>query len=39
MVHKTLPFGTRVTITNPKNNKSVTVRVNDRRSRPGRPGW
>ena len=30
MAHKTLPFGTRVTITNPKNKKSVTVRVNDR---------
>jgi rare lipoprotein A len=30
MAHKTLPFGTRVKITNPKNNRSVTVRVNDR---------
>jgi rare lipoprotein A len=30
MAHKTLPFGTRVKITNPKNNKSVIVRVNDR---------
>jgi rare lipoprotein A len=30
MAHKTLPFGTRVKITNPKNNKSVVVRVNDR---------
>ena len=30
MAHKTLPFGTLVKITNPKNNKSVTVRVNDR---------
>ena len=30
MAHKTLPFGTRVKITNPKNGKSVTVRVNDR---------
>ena len=30
MAHKTLPFGTRVKITNPKNNTSVTVRVNDR---------
>lgn len=30
MAHKTLPFGTRVKITNPSNNKSVTVRVNDR---------
>lgn len=28
--HKTLPFGTRVKITNPINNKSVIVRVNDR---------
>jgi len=26
----TLPFNTRVKITNPNNNKSVTVRVNDR---------
>ena len=30
MSHKTLPFGTLVKITNPKNNKGVTVRVNDR---------
>jgi rare lipoprotein A len=30
MAHKTLPFGTLVKITHPKNNKSVTVRVNDR---------
>jgi len=30
MAHKTLPFGTKVKITNPKNNKSVIVRVNDR---------
>ncbi len=30
MAHKTLPFGTRVRVTNPKNNKSVVVRVNDR---------
>jgi len=30
MAHKTLPFGTRVKVTNPKNKKSVTVRVNDR---------
>lgn len=28
--NKTLPFGTRVKITNLKNNKSVVVRVNDR---------
>ena len=28
--NKTLPFGTRVKITNVKNNKSVEVRVNDR---------
>ena len=28
--HQTLPFGTRVKITNLKNNKSVVVRVNDR---------
>lgn len=28
--HKTLPFGTMVTITNPKNGRSVTVRINDR---------
>ena len=30
MAHKTLPFGTRVRVTNLKNNKSVVVRVNDR---------
>jgi rare lipoprotein A len=28
--HKTLPFGTKVKVTNPKNNKSVTLLVNDR---------
>ncbi len=28
--HKTLPFGTRVLVTNPRNGKSVTVRINDR---------
>ncbi|GAA4643488.1 hypothetical protein GCM10023115_14480 [Pontixanthobacter gangjinensis] len=28
--HKTLPFGTRVVVTNPSNGKSVTVRINDR---------
>ena len=28
--HKTLPFGTLVRVTNNKNGKSVTVRVNDR---------
>ncbi|WP_152346451.1 septal ring lytic transglycosylase RlpA family protein [Brevibacterium sp. CFH 10365] len=28
--HKTLPFGSKVTITNSANGKSVTVRVNDR---------
>ena len=28
--HRTLPFGSRVTITNPRNGKSVTVRINDR---------
>jgi rare lipoprotein A len=30
MAHKSLPFGPRVRITNLKNKKSVTVRVNDR---------
>lgn len=30
MAHKTLPFGTLVKVTNPKNGKSVTLRVNDR---------
>jgi rare lipoprotein A len=30
MAHKTLPFGTLVKVTNPKNNKSVKLRVNDR---------
>jgi rare lipoprotein A len=28
--HKTLPFNTRVRVTNPANGKSVTVRINDR---------
>ena len=37
MAHKTLPFGTRVKVTNPKNGKSVTLRVNDRRPDPARP--
>ena len=30
MAHRTLPFGTRVRVTNLQNNKSVIVRVNDR---------
>lgn len=30
MAHKTLPFGSKVRVTNLKNNKSVVVRVNDR---------
>jgi rare lipoprotein A len=30
MAHKTLPFGTRVKVTNVANGKSVVVRVNDR---------
>ena len=28
--HKTLPYGTKIKITNPKNNRSVVVRINDR---------
>lgn len=28
--HKTLPFGTKLRVTNPKNGKSVVVRINDR---------
>ena len=28
--HKTLPFGTRVRVTNPATGKSVVVRINDR---------
>lgn len=28
--HKTLPYGTKIKVTNPKNNRSVTLRVNDR---------
>ena len=28
--HKTLPFGTRVTVTNLKNGRKVKVRINDR---------
>lgn len=30
MAHKTLPFGTRVKVTNRKNGRSVVLRVNDR---------
>ena len=30
MAHRTLPFGTRVKVTNTKNKRSVVVRVNDR---------
>lgn len=30
MAHRTLPFGSRVKVTNTANNKSVVVRVNDR---------
>ena len=30
MAHRTLPFGTRVKVTNPANKQSVTLRVNDR---------
>jgi len=30
MAHKTLPFGTMVKVTNPRNGRSVTLRVNDR---------
>ena len=37
MAHKTLPFGTRVKVTNPKNNKSVTVARQRPRPHPGRP--
>jgi rare lipoprotein A (peptidoglycan hydrolase) len=28
--HRTLPFGSRVTVTNPQNGSSVTVAINDR---------
>ncbi|QAY95143.1 hypothetical protein CWB41_04860 [Methylovirgula ligni] len=28
--HRTLPFGTRVAVTNPRNGRSVVVRINDR---------
>jgi rare lipoprotein A len=28
--HRTLPFGTRLTVTNPRNGQSVTVIINDR---------
>ena len=28
--HKTLPYGSKIRVTNPKNNKSVVVKVNDR---------
>ncbi|XOD68748.1 MAG: septal ring lytic transglycosylase RlpA family protein [Flavobacteriales bacterium AspAUS03] len=32
--HKTLPFGTKLKVTNPKNGKTVTVTINDRGPRP-----
>jgi len=39
MAHRSLPFGTRVRVTNRKNGKSVVVRVNDRGpATPGRIG-
>ena len=28
--HRSLPFGTKVRVTNPRNGRSVTVRINDR---------
>jgi rare lipoprotein A len=28
--HRTLPFGTKVTVTNKRNNKTITITVNDR---------
>jgi len=28
--HKSLPYGTKVKVTNPKNNKSLVLRINDR---------
>src|SRR6201996_1064325 len=28
--HRTLPFGSQVTVTNPENGRSVTVMINDR---------
>jgi rare lipoprotein A (peptidoglycan hydrolase) len=28
--HNSLPFGTRVTVRNPRNGRSITVRINDR---------
>jgi rare lipoprotein A len=28
--HRTLPFGSQVTVTNPENGKSITVTINDR---------
>ena len=37
MAHKTLPFGTRVKVTHPKNNKSVTLARQRPRPDPGRP--
>ena len=35
--HKTLPYGTKVRVTNLENGKSVVVTVNDR-MKPGKPG-
>ena len=34
--HPTLPFGTKVKVTNARNNRSVVVRINDRS--PAQPG-
>jgi rare lipoprotein A len=36
MAHRTLPFGTKVRVTNLRNGRSVTVRVNDRGPYAGR---
>jgi rare lipoprotein A len=32
--HRTLPFGTRIRVSNPRNGRSVIVRINDRNTGP-----
>jgi len=32
--HRTLPFGTRMRVSNPRNGRSVVVRINDRNTGP-----
>jgi rare lipoprotein A len=34
--HRTLPFGTRIRVSNPRNGRSVVVRINDRNTGPAK---